>query len=325
MKNILKILSLAILGWFIASCEENNPFPGGGQITPPEVLFEVTDGNGPVANATITIFRNNANYRLHQSAITQLSTDANGLVTLDLEGYEPGVLFFSVQSNAQRNWIGIINTPALTITAGTTLVRVELAELPEVELSGPEEMTSGQTVTFSIPNWPGIKSWSIVEGPGSLMNASTSSVSFVTEKSPEPSSAVIRVEYTYNGFEPGFFEVEVSIAAFCDYVPSSWAGNYSTNEPGYGNYPNTLTQDDENPNKFWIDNFWNYGGEAYYIFSENSEIVTLPKQIIEMGGDEYEIEGVGYYDQCNNVFVVDYKVFEGGEEVDNNTHTFTKL
>lgn len=194
------------------------------------------------------------------------------------------------------------------------------------EISGPDDFTSKGTVDYEVsPRSNSTYEWAISGAAGATVTPDGTypfMVSISVPENPELQNATVSVKETTDWGATKTFTMDVTIQPFCTYDPSSWAGDYSCNEPGYGDYPVTFTQDTDDPNKFWIDNFWDYGGTPYYIFDPNSFDITLPEQTISMGGSDYLVEGTGKYDQCAGTFYIDYLV-DGGD-TDDNRHTYTK-
>ena len=122
----------------------------------------------------------------------------------------------------------------------------------------------------------------------------------------------------------------LNLSRFCSLQIAEWATTFDCLEPGYGNYnvEFSLGVDD---NTIVADNFWDFGGNVVYTFSESSSpaeaIVTIEEQTVLMGGSEYIVEGSGTYEQCSKQMVVDYTVIlaADGSIQDENTHTFTLL
>ncbi|MDH5598205.1 MAG: hypothetical protein OEY34_03720, partial [Cyclobacteriaceae bacterium] len=124
-----------------------------------------------------------------------------------------------------------------------------------------------------------------------------------------------------------YIEVEYQLQGECPFDINTFVGNYSCVEPGYGTYGVVSTDYSATvPNSIVVDNFWDWGGTPYYTFDPNSDVVTLPKQTISMGGQDWIVEGSGTYDKCSGDFVVDYTVNQAstGDQWDSNTHTYTK-
>ncbi|HRJ29977.1 MAG TPA: hypothetical protein PLV21_18160 [Cyclobacteriaceae bacterium] len=116
------------------------------------------------------------------------------------------------------------------------------------------------------------------------------------------------------------------LRTLCPFSRANFLGNYTCNEPGYGNYTVVSTPGPD-ANSITITNFWDFGGVVNYTFNPASNAVTLPTQNVVMGGVTYVVSqnGTATYDACTYSFVVPYRVATtGGVTQDTNTHTFTK-
>lgn len=124
-------------------------------------------------------------------------------------------------------------------------------------------------------------------------------------------------------------EAGITVTKFCSLDDLSlFTGNYSCNEPGYGDYNVTFSTIDGEPNALMVDNFWDSGWQIKYVFSMDfDQTVTIPPQAQEVSGDAVTVSGEGKYDGCTGSFWVDYTVQRDsdGAFYDVNTHTFTKL
>lgn len=122
----------------------------------------------------------------------------------------------------------------------------------------------------------------------------------------------------------------VVFTTVCPFNINTFVGNYSTDEPGYGIYPNVSVLG-PNPNSIVIDNFWDVGASIEYSFNPTTGTVTIPGQTFVLGPNTYNVvsNAGSSFDPCTGNFVVPYTVRLGstpgsGPVVDNNTHTFTK-
>jgi hypothetical protein len=100
-----------------------------------------------------------------------------------------------------------------------------------------------------------------------------------------------------------------TVTDFCTYDDDLWSGTYTSTEfyedGAYGPYDVTLSQDGGNPNKFTLDNFWDYGLSAYVIFNPSTTgfaeaTVEFPEQTV----DGETLTGTGTYDQCKGIFKI---------------------
>ena len=111
--------------------------------------------------------------------------------------------------------------------------------------------------------------------------------------------------------------LKLTVNDYHAYDASKWTGVLYGIEDGDIRFTdeNTFTQDPNNPNKFWMDNYWGIGNPAYIILSPSKDFATqevsVPAQWTSEV-DEYQIlEGSGVYDQCRqtldmtSVFVTD--------------------
>lgn len=109
--------------------------------------------------------------------------------------------------------------------------------------------------------------------------------------------------YQSNQFYPAQ-KLNYAVINFCAYDAPSWAGTYTANEiysnSAYGPYEVTLSPDLLVENRFWLDNFWDYGMAAYIDFTPSTnpddQIVVFPEQTV----DGATLTGSGTYDQCTN-------------------------
>jgi len=109
----------------------------------------------------------------------------------------------------------------------------------------------------------------------------------------------------------------------------AYAGEYSANEPGYGDYAVTFTAG-EGCNTITNDNFWDAGMVVDYVLNFADNTVTIPDQIMPYPPSPTIIMGVrgsGTFDPETMEMVVDYQVYDppSGGLYDNNTHTFTRM
>ncbi len=107
-------------------------------------------------------------------------------------------------------------------------------------------------------------------------------------------------------------EVILNVSDACAFTVADWAGTYDAVEDygssTYGPYDLTLVQDSENPNKFFLDNFYDSGLDPYIVFNGEAGTVTFPEQ--ETGGKP--ITGAsGVYKQCTGEIVFSL-VFDSG-------------
>lgn len=120
-----------------------------------------------------------------------------------------------------------------------------------------------------------------------------------------------------------------SIRTLCAFSRANFLGTYNTNEPGYGNYDNTVTADPTDANTVVVNNFWDFGGTVKYVFNSSNNTVTVPTQDVVMGGTTYVVAAgatAGTFDACTYSFVVPYTVRLKSTNAlqDSNTHTYTK-
>jgi hypothetical protein len=300
--------SFLLITAIFVSCEENDNLPGGGKATPPVLQIQVTDGGVAASGADVELYATLADFNGCSNVVETLTTNSSGIVEFPLKSYAPGAYYFSVISGNKRNWTATRVTPVLNITGGTTVVKTTIASFTPT-ITAPSSMSSGSTVTLSIPDAPrvtGSITWSIVSGAGELSSTTARSISLITEKSDTPYSIDVEVEVEYCGFEPVILQKTIEVAAFCDYDASTWEGDYSALEDygdgdTYGPYDVTFVQDGTDPNKFIFDNFWDSGITAYVIFNPNSNTITFPDQD---DGDGEAISGSGTYEQCTNTFTI---------------------
>jgi hypothetical protein len=95
--------------------------------------------------------------------------------------------------------------------------------------------------------------------------------------------------------------------AACDYDASFWAGTYSAledyGEDGtYGPYDVELVQDETDPNKFWLDNFWDSGIEAYIVF-DGAGNASFPDQVAD--GENISGSAGTVTNECHGVMNID--------------------
>jgi len=116
-------------------------------------------------------------------------------------------------------------------------------------------------------------------------------------------------------------DIVVVIASHvCDYTATDWSGDWGAEEVGTGvggTDDNTLTQDDTDPNKFTMNNFFGDGVDAYITFTPSpskywDQVVTLPKQTTSEGG---VASGTGYYDSCLGTFYINTTYVIGGKTI----------
>jgi len=121
-----------------------------------------------------------------------------------------------------------------------------------------------------------------------------------------------------------------SIRITCSYARSSFVGNYSALEPGYGTYDVTMTADPTDLNTVIVTNFWDEGAAIKYVFSANGTIsIPLQNFTAASSGSQFSVttQATGTsYDACTGRFIVPYivRTVPGGATADTNTHTFTK-
>ena len=121
--------------------------------------------------------------------------------------------------------------------------------------------------------------------------------------------------YQSNQFYPAQ-KLVWAVVNYCAYDESAWAGSYTANEiyasSAYGPYTVTLTPDPDVENRFWLDNFWDYGFVAYIDVTPSTnpedQIVIFPEQTVEGA----TLTGSGTYDQCTGTFKIQtvYDVYE---------------
>ncbi len=106
-------------------------------------------------------------------------------------------------------------------------------------------------------------------------------------------------------------DIKVVISShICSYNASNWAGAWDAEEVGTGVGgvdKNTLTQDETDPDKYTMNNFFGDGVEAYFTFAPSpskywDQVVTLPKQTTSEGG---VASGSGIYDSCLGTFYIE--------------------
>lgn len=124
-------------------------------------------------------------------------------------------------------------------------------------------------------------------------------------------------------------DIVVVIASHvCSYNATDWAGAWGAKETGSGvggTDNNTLTQDETDPNKYTMDNFFGDEVEASITFASSpskywDQVVTLPKQTTSEGG---VASGSGYYDSCLGTFYIDVTYVIGGKTYSWN-YSFTR-
>ena len=100
-------------------------------------------------------------------------------------------------------------------------------------------------------------------------------------------------------------KLNYAMTDYCSFDNSLWSGGYVSTETGvnpvygYGPYVNGLTQDGTDPNKFYMDNFWDCGYPDYFIVltpstDPSTQIIAIPEQTTANG----TITGLGTYNQC---------------------------
>jgi hypothetical protein len=108
-----------------------------------------------------------------------------------------------------------------------------------------------------------------------------------------------------------------TVTDFCAYDAETWGGTFVSNEiysnGAYGPYDVNFVQDGVDPNKYHMDNFWDYGLDAYIVFTPavdnpDDQIVVFPEQMV----DGVKLTGTGTYDQCKQEFKI--QVLYGTDE-----------
>jgi hypothetical protein len=107
-----------------------------------------------------------------------------------------------------------------------------------------------------------------------------------------------------------------TVKGYCDYDASFWAGAYDAKEVGispvygWGPYDMNITQDTEDPNIFYLDNFYDYGIPVTMRLAPSADYFTQFAYIDEQIEPSYggTVVGEGTYDQCTGLIkiTVDY-------------------
>ena len=126
---------------------------------------------------------------------------------------------------------------------------------------------------------------------------------------------------------PNFDSFTRVIRISCPFVRPNFLGAFNANEPGYGDYTVTFSEDATDATTIVADNFWDFGGVVKYKFNANGTVTLAPQDVV-MGGVTYVVSagtGAATYDACEQKFIVPYKVNRKSDNalLDNNTHTFT--
>lgn len=94
----------------------------------------------------------------------------------------------------------------------------------------------------------------------------------------------------------------------CPFDIKTFTGGYIANETGYGEYNVSFTADATNPTRIWQTNFWDWTNDLLAMdLDPLTGIVTVPSQMITMGGSEWEVVGSGTFDPCTGVMIVDFQ------------------
>jgi hypothetical protein len=107
--------------------------------------------------------------------------------------------------------------------------------------------------------------------------------------------------------------------------PDYFAGDYDALEDygaggTYGPYDVTLVQDEDDPNRFDFDNFYDAGYDAYIVFDIANGTVSFPNQ--NVGGDATNpaiTDSSGTFDLCDGTLTINL-TYDGGPWV----YRFTK-
>lgn len=125
-------------------------------------------------------------------------------------------------------------------------------------------------------------------------------------------TVLLVMNMTASGFNTELYASEAKLRLSkkpeCPFDIKTFTGSYIANERGYGEYNVQFTADPVNPNRIWQTNFWDYTDDLLaFDLDPLTGVVTVPSQIIIMGGDEYEVVGSGTFDPCLGTLVVDFQ------------------
>jgi hypothetical protein len=102
-----------------------------------------------------------------------------------------------------------------------------------------------------------------------------------------------------------------------------FTGNYSCNEPGYGDYDVTFAL--KAGNTVTNDNFWDVGSAIDYVIDPaTGKVAVATGASFVYSGTTYLLSGSGTINNCNGDMIVKYTITTtAGAPVETNTHTFT--
>ncbi len=213
---------------------------------------------------------------------------------------------------------GILLLAACTNNDGYDYAGIEPGK---TEVSGPSKIYTGYDYDFFARARGGSSyEFTVVEGLFTITG--TDDPYRVIVRSDSDVNTIGRIaalETTWAGKVgiPDTMTFEISL--FCELDINQFTGEYHCDEEGYAVYPVNLIKDPEHANRILNDNFWDYpapGSTIYYELSGTfGQIVTVPHQPFTFGnGFVGWVEGSGTYDGCAGTMIVDYTVFNDGEE-----------
>jgi len=118
-----------------------------------------------------------------------------------------------------------------------------------------------------------------------------------------------------------------NMRTLCMYNASFFVGPYSCLEPGYATYPVTFTASATAANTFINNNFWDENAIINYVINPATNTVSIPSQTFVAFGATLTVvsTGTSTIDTCTGNMVVNYRVTQGANVIENNIHTFTNL
>lgn len=270
------------------------------------------------------------------AALGQTSAEVTGTFTASEEAEDVGDVEFEVRVRDREQ-------QALVIETFTTTTVFEFA-VPTFDISGPDRTLARVPVTFDVNiAAEGLIDTVIVEAfivntedPIGVIEMDTASFEAIQgENSGTYSFDFAEDEYL------GYIDIVVTVIDMqgaetsesllflnernCEYNIDDFLGDFNALEPGYGTYGVTFSEDPVVENRIISDNFWDFSGVVYYDIVPDTKVITIPSQVVTMGGDDYTVVGSGMIDTCKGSFYVDYTVTDAdGVLQDENTHTFTR-
>lgn len=192
----------------------------------------------------------------------------------------------------------------------STFVDVGVTPYEKLDLNVVFSTDEGKTFGYPKIN-VGQKYWAKIVDSGhddALVGTTQCTTVDWSKSKPAPATAIGDVaEFVMSGNN----EIIATLSPqYVAYNNSEWEGLYSAVEvygpdDDYGPYDVQLVQDETNPNKFYIDNFWDSGISAYIVLEPSTnyetQIATFPTQD---DGDGGEITGEGMYDTCTGTLSI---------------------